>query len=177
MEDNSEEKMGTIRKIDKMVHVLTNVLSGIAGIMMGLLTGFVFAEVLCRYVFKSPIVITTEMTNILFPWIVSLSAISIARNNGNTALIFIKEKFTGTARHAVEIMVHAIMLYFSVFMAVSSFNLCKSLAKEILVLTGISKALVYGSMFVGFVGITIVVAFNLFKYVLFDICRLGGDAA
>ena len=168
--------MGAIKKIDKIVHMLSNVLSGIAGIMMALLTAFVFAEVLCRYVFKSPIVITNEMTNILFPWIVSLSAISIARDNGNTALIFIKEKFKGTLRHIVEIAVHVIMLYFSVFMAVASFNLCKSLAKEILVLTGISKALVYGSMFVGFVGITLVVGFNLLKYVMFDICKLGGEA-
>lgn len=167
--------MGVIKKIDKVVHILSNVLSGIAGIMMALLTAFVFAEVLCRYVFKSPIVITNEMTNILFPWIVSLSAISIARDNGNTALIFIKEKFKGTLRHAVEIAVHVIMLYFSVFMAVASFNLCKSLAKEILVLTGISKALVYGSMFVGFAGITLVVGFNLLKYVMFDICKLGGE--
>lgn len=167
--------MGAIKKIDKVVHMLSNVLSGIAGIMMGLLTAFVFAEVLCRYVFKSPIVITNEMTNILFPWIVSLSAISIARDNGNTALIFIKEKFKGTQRHVVEIAVHVIMLYFSVFMAVASFNLCKSLAKEILVLTGISKALVYGSMFVGFVGITLVVGFNLLKYVMIHICKLGGE--
>ena len=167
--------MGAIKKMDKVVHILSNVLSGIAGIMMALLTAFVFAEVLCRYVFKSPIVITNEMTNILFPWIVSLSAISIARDNGNTALIFIKEKFKGTLRHVVEIAVHVIMLYFSVFMAVASFNLCRSLAKEILVLTGISKALVYGSMFVGFVGITLVVGFNLLKYVMFDICKLGGE--
>lgn len=169
--------MGTIKKIDKVVHLLSNLLSGIAGIMMALLTVFVFAEVLCRYVFKSPIVITNEMTNILFPWIVSLSAISIARDDGNTALVFIKQKFKGNLRHVVEIAVHVIMLYFSVFMAVASFSLCKSLAKEILVLTGISKAMVYGSMFIGFVGITLVVSFNLLKYVVFDICRLGGEMA
>lgn len=169
--------MGAIKKIDKVVHLLSNLLSGIAGIMMALLTVFVFAEVLCRYVFKSPIVITNEMTNILFPWIVSLSAISIARDDGNTALVFIKQKFKGKLRHVVEIAVHVIMLYFSVFMAVASFSLCKSLAKEILVLTGISKAMVYGSMFVGFVGITLVVGFNLLKYVVFDICKLGGGMA
>lgn len=167
--------MEIIKKIDKAVYILTNILSGIAGIMMALLTTFVFAEVLCRYVFKSPIVITTEMTNILFPWIVSLSAISIARDNGNTALVFIKEKFRGTFRHVVEVAVHVVMLYFSVFMSYASFELSKSLSKEILVLTGISKALVYGSMFVGFVGITIVVAFNLIKYILIDICKMGGE--
>lgn len=167
--------MGAMNKIDRIIHMLSNLLSGVAGIMMALLTVFVFAEVLCRYVFKSPIVITNEMTNILFPWIVLLSAISIARDDGNTALVFIKQKFEGRLRHIVEVAVHVIMLYFSVFMSVASFNLCKSLAKEILVLTGISKAMVYGSMFVGFVGITLVVGFNLLKYVMFDICKLGGE--
>lgn len=167
--------MNAMKKIDRGVCILTNVLSGAAGIMMALLTIFVFAEVLCRYVFKAPIVITSEMTNILFPWIVSLSAISIAKDNGNTALVFIKEKFTGMTRHVIEIAVHMIMLYFSVLMSVASFNLCVSLKKEILVLTGISKALVYGSMFIGFIGITIVIAFNLIKYILFDICKRGGE--
>ncbi|MCI9161909.1 MAG: TRAP transporter small permease [Lachnospiraceae bacterium] len=167
--------MEIFKKIDRGIYVFTNALGIVAGIMMALLTGFVFAEVLCRYVFKSPIVVTTEMTNILFPWIVSLSAISIAKDNGNTALVFIKEKFRGTFRHVAEIAVHMVMLYFSVFMAVASFNLSSSLSKEIMVLTGISKALVYGSMFVGFVGITIVVGFNLFKYIIFDMAKMGGE--
>lgn len=167
--------MEIFKKIDRGIYVFTNALGIVAGIMMALLTGFVFAEVLCRYVFKSPIVVTTEMTNILFPWIVSLSAISIAKDNGNTALVFIKEKFRGTFRHVAEIAVHMVMLYFSVFMAVASFNLSSSLSKEIMVLTGISKALMYGSMFVGFVGITIVVGFNLFKYIIFDMAKMGGE--
>ncbi len=167
--------MEIFKKIDRGIYVFTNALGIVAGIMMALLTGFVFAEVLCRYVFKSPIVVATEMTNILFPWIVSLSAISIAKDNGNTALVFIKEKFRGTFRHVAEIAVHMVMLYFSVFMAVASFNLSSSLSKEIMVLTGISKALVYGSMFVGFVGITIVVGFNLFKYIIFDMAKMGGE--
>lgn len=167
--------MEIFKKIDRGIYVFTNALGIVAGIMMALLTGFAFAEVLCRYVFKSPIVVTTEMTNILFPWIVSLSAISIAKDNGNTALVFIKEKFRGTFRHVAEIAVHMVMLYFSVFMAVASFNLSSSLSKEIMVLTGISKALVYGSMFVGFVGITIVVGFNLFKYIIFDMAKMGGE--
>ena len=166
--------MDIFKKIEKGSYVFTNSLGILAVLMMSLLTGFVFAEVLCRYIFKSPIVITTEMTNILFPWIVSLSAISIAKDNGNTALVFIKEKFRGTFRHIAEIAVHMVMLYFSVFMAIASFKLSSSLSKEIMVLTGISKALVYGSMFVGFVGITIVVGFNLLKYIVFDMVKMGG---
>ncbi len=166
--------MDIFKKIEKGIYVFTNTLGILAGLMMALLTGFVFAEVLCRYIFKSPIVITTEMTNILFPWIVSLSAISIAKDNGNTALVFIKEKFRGTFRHIAEIAVHMVMLYFSVFMAIASFKLSSSLSKEIMVLTGISKALVYGSMFVGFVGITIVVGFNLLKNIVFDMVKMGG---
>lgn len=167
--------MKLLHKIDKAVAIFTNVLSGTAGIMMALLTGFVFAEVLCRYVFKSPIVITTEMTNILFPWIVALSSISIARDNGNTALIFIKEKLSGNACHAAEIVVHIIILYFSVFMSVASFNLCVSLKNEILVLTRVSKVFTYGSMFIGFLGITIVVTYNLLKYILLDMMKIGGE--
>ena len=105
--------MKVINSIDKYLKIFTNILSGVAGIMMAILTAIVFAEVLCRYVFKTPIVITTEVINILFPWIVMLSAISIAKNNGNTALVFIKEKFKGVQRHVIEITVQLVILYFS----------------------------------------------------------------
>lgn len=166
--------MAFFNKLEKGVNLFTAILSGIAGIMMALLTGFVFAEVLCRYVFHAPIVITSEMTNILFPWIVGLSAIAIAKDGGNTALVFVKEKFSGMPRHVLEVIIHVVMIYFSVVLSIASFQLSWSLRREILVLTHVSKALVYGSVFVGFVGVTIVVAFNLLKYILFDICKAGG---
>jgi|GEM_PF-2383700 len=156
-------------KTDKVVLVLTNVLSGIAGIMMALLTMFVFAEVLCRYVFKAPIVITSEMTSILFPWIVMLSAISIAKNEQNTALVLFRNKFRGIYKHVVEIAIYLITLYFSTFMTIASFNLCMSLRREILALTRVSKAFTYGSMVIGFTGISLVVAYNMIKYIMIEI--------
>ncbi|MDR1832211.1 MAG: TRAP transporter small permease subunit [Fusobacteriaceae bacterium] len=164
-----------MKKLEKTIYLITDVLSGIAGIMMAVLTGFVFMEVLCRYVFKRPIVITSEMTNLLFPWIVALSAIAIAKSNGNTALVFIKERFKGTTRHVIEILVHMVMLYFSVSMIIASFSLSLSLRNEILVLTGISKMFTYGSMVVGFSGVALVVSYNLIKYILFDILKTGGE--
>lgn len=168
--------MKIFKIIDKGVNSLANVLSTIAGIMMALLTAFVFAEVVSRYVLKTPIIITTEMTNILFPWIVALSAITIAKDNGNTALVFIKEKFTGITRHVIEIIVHLIMLNFSVAMAIASYSLSYSLRNEILALTRISKVFTYGSMFICFVGIAIVVGYNLIKYILFDIIKVEGGS-
>ena len=172
--DKGDNSVNLFDTIDKIIEGFTKLLSGIAGIMMGVMAAFVFADVSCRYVFKAPVVICNEMTNILFPWIVALSAVSIAKNYGNTALTFIKEKFKGPFRHFIEIFGHVVMLYYSVMMTSASWNLCYKLRREIMALTRISKAFVYGSMLVCFVGITIVTAWNLVKYIRANYAEMMG---
>ncbi|MGE4531268.1 MAG: TRAP transporter small permease [Acidithiobacillus sp.] len=168
--------MNIVTAIDSVIEKFTRLLSGLGGILMAVMTCFVFVDVTCRYIFKTPVVISNEMTNILFPWIVALSAVSIARNNGNTALTFIKEKFHGAFRHCLEILVYLVMIYFSTMMTKAAWLLCYQLRREILALTRVSKVAVYGSMLICFGGITLVVTWNLIKYIYTEVLKLGGEA-
>ncbi|MGI5963756.1 MAG: TRAP transporter small permease [Lawsonibacter sp.] len=165
--------MKTLRSIERVVDVICNIMTGIGAIMMAALTLDVFVQVIFRYFLQMPIAVSTELTTIFFPWIVCMAMVVIARRNENTALVLFFDKFKGVARHIAVIFVDLVMIEFSVFMAMSAYSLSMSLANEILPLTGLSKAVNYGSMVVGFIGVTIMVGFNLIEYILVDIVKIG----
>ena len=75
------------------------------------------------------------------------------------------------------IFINGTMFFFSAVMAKSAFDLSLSLVDEYLALTHLSKAFTYGSMFIGFVGVCIMLAFNLLKYVMIEIVRIDKEGA
>lgn len=167
--------MKILESIERVIDVLCKILEGLAGICMAFLTLDVFIQVIFRYFIKKPIAISTELTTIFFPWIVCLSMIVIARREGNTALVLFFDKFKGKAKHVVSLFVYFVMLAFSYLMTIASFRLSRSLAGEILPLTRISKAFTYGSMVVGFSGVTIVMVFLIIRYVLKNMISTDGE--
>lgn len=168
--------MKVLSAVEKAVDFLCSIMTGIGAIMMAALTLDVFLNVVFRSL-GMPIVVSVELTTIFFPWIVCMAMIVIARRQENTALVLFFDKFTGVFRHIAVVFVNATMLFFSVVMAKSAFDLSMSLVNEYLALTHLSKAFTYGSMFVGFVGVSIMVGFNLLKYVLIDIVKIDKEGA
>ena len=160
--------MKTLKKFEAITDLICKILTAVSAIALGLLTIDVFAQVCMRYIFQTPIALSTELTQIFFPWTVCLAMIPIARNNENTALVLFYDKFTGIGKHIV-------FLWFSVLMCISSYRLCASLVTEILPLTRMSKALNYGSMFVGFVGVCVMIAFNVVEYILLNMVKISDD--
>lgn len=167
--------MKTLKKFEAITDLICKILTAVSAIALGLLTIDVFAQVCMRYIFQTPIALSTELTQIFFPWTVCLAMIPIARNNENTALVLFYDKFTGIGKHIVFLFVNAVMLWFSVLMCISSYRLCTSLVTEILPLTRMSKALNYGSMFVGFVGVCVMIAFNVVEYILLNMVKISDD--
>ena len=106
-----------------------------------------------------------------------MAMIVIARRQENTALVLFFDKFKGIFRHIAVIFVDVTMFFFSAVMAKSAFDLSLSLVDEYLALTHLSKAFTYGSMFVGFVGVCIMLAFNLLQYVMIEIVRIDKEGA
>ncbi len=171
--------MKALKLAEKIVDFICNVMTGIAALMMAALTLDVFIQVIFRSILQKPIAVSTELTTIFFPWIVCLAMVVIARKNANTALVLFFDKLKGRARHAAVIFIDLVMIEFSVSMAIAAYSLSASLVNEILPLTGLSKAANYGAMVVGFVGVTIMVTFNMVKYILLDVLKIdekGGNA-
>ena len=161
--------MKVLSAIEKAVDFLCNIMTGIAALMMAALTLDVFLNVIFRTIGK-PIVVSVELTTIFFPWIVCMAMIVIARRQENTALVLFFDKFKGIVRHIAVIFINGTM-------AKSAFDLSLSLVDEYLALTHLSKAFTYGSMFIGFVGVCIMLAFNLLKYVMIEIVRIDKEGA
>ena len=168
--------MKVLSAIEKAVDFLCNIMTGIAALMMAALTLDVFLNVIFRTIGK-PIVVSVELTTIFFPWIVCMAMIVIARRQENTALVLFFDKFKGIVRHIAVIFINGTMFFFSAVMAKSAFDLSLSLVDEYLALTHLSKAFTYGSMFIGLVGVCIMLAFNLLKYVMIEIVRIDKEGA
>ncbi len=163
--------MKALQTVERAIDFICKIMTGLGAILMAALTLDVFLNVIFRAIGK-PIVVSVELTTIFFPWIVCVAMIVIARRQENTALVLFFEKFKGPFRHLAVAFINAVMFIFSFVMARSAYELSVSLIDEYLALTHISKAFTYGSMVVGFVGVCIMVAFNMFKYILVEIVKL-----
>lgn len=163
--------MKVLKAFEKGIDVFCRVMEVIGGILMAALTLDVFLNVIFRAI-NRPIIVSVELTTIFFPWIVCVSMIVIARRNENTALVLFFDKFKGLVKHIAVFFINGIMLAFSVIMAKSAFELSASLANEYLSLTHLSKAFTYGSMVIGFIGVSFMLIFNVVEYVLLDILKI-----
>jgi TRAP-type C4-dicarboxylate transport system permease small subunit len=148
----------------KSVTMLDTFIKGvdiIASIMMVLLTLVVFAEVLSRYVFNFPLVFSNESTLVLFPWMIFMGAISITKNEGHLSINFFRELLPRTGQKWAFMFAKVVMLYFSVYMVISSFKIAQAVINQPLPMLRISKAWLYASITVSFALITIILLYQV----------------
>ena len=129
---------------------LNRLISMVASILMVFLTVVVFGEVLSRYVFKTPFVFTTELTALLFPWMVFLGAVAVTRDNEHLSINLVKESLPNVAKRFLTYFEKAVMIVFSIFMVKSSLELTEVFANQSLRTIDISRAWPYYSMVVSF---------------------------
>ena len=168
--------MKALKRFEKVTDIICAFLTGISAVALALLTLDVFVQVVVRSL-GFPMSVSVELTQILFPWVCCLAMIPIARRKGNSQLTMFLDKFKGGARHAAEIFMDVIMMYFSFFMIISSAQLAWSLRTDELQLTHCPKLYLYGSMTVGFVGVFIVVLFNLVEYICINLIGVKEEEA
>ncbi|WP_229717813.1 TRAP transporter small permease [Thalassobacillus devorans] len=123
----------------------------IAGILMVLLTLVVFAEVLSRYVFDYPISSSTEMTQLLFPWMIFLGTIAVTKNEDHLKITVLQERFSLGAQWVMQLFAKVVMLLFSVYMVYASYLLASAVQMQPLPMLRISKSWLYISVTVSFV--------------------------
>lgn len=147
---------------ERIIEKTTNIIGIISGVLLGALTVVVFGEIVLREVFGKPFPPTNELTLILFPWLAFLAAINITKNEENISLTFFKDSLPTLIRNKVIILIRVSMLIFSVIMTVGSFKISRELSKQILPVLGVSKVFLYGSVFVSFLGISIVLVYQIY---------------
>lgn len=147
--------------MNKIISKMEMGINFICALLVAFLTIVVSTEVISRYFFGFPIAITTELTNITFPWITALAAIVITIHEENISLMFVKEKFPPRIRFYVEILINLLSITFCAVMVKSSIQLSLQLRTQTMALLGFSKIVLYGSIVVGFIMMTIVLIYQL----------------
>ncbi len=92
--------------LDKILEVMCVVLF----IAMVLLTTY---QVAVRYIFKSPSATSETLTRYMFVWLILLSATYIFGRRDHICISFIRDKFTGSTRRAIDIIIEVVIIFFS----------------------------------------------------------------
>lgn len=137
-----------------------------ASAMLVLLTLVVFGEVLSRYVFNFPLVFSTELTNVFFPWMIFVAAISVTKKEDHLSINYFRELLPKRGQKIAFIFSKLVMLFFSVYMVISSYQIAIAVAKQPLPMLRISKAWLYASMTVSFSAIIIILIYQLVMIIM-----------
>lgn len=143
-----------MEKIEKIIDKISKILIYIAAGLMAVLTCVITIELVVRAL-GMPMTATTELTSILFPWIVGLSSLAIARDEEHIALVFFKDNLNSKHRTVLELIINTIVIAFSFIMVIASIKFSFNFAMDKMPVLRISKAFVYVSVSFVFFGVMI----------------------
>lgn len=129
--------------------------------LMVLLTIVVFSEVLSRYVFNFPLVFSSELTQLIFPWLIFLGNISVTKDDDHLSITFFRELMPKWAQKFSFLLAKLIILYFSFYMVKSSYEIAQVVSDQAMPMLRISKEWLYYSVTASFIGILIVVIIQI----------------
>lgn len=148
-----------MNKMISFVQIITN-------IMMALLTVIVSFEVVSRYFLNMPIKQTSELVTLIFPWMAFLAAIIVTKDNGHFFVSYFRDKLPKKGQIISIFITKLIMLYFSVYMIISSFQLINISTTQKLPVLQISKAWMHYSISVAFIGITFIILYQIYLIIV-----------
>jgi TRAP-type C4-dicarboxylate transport system permease small subunit len=96
---------------------------GLIMLMVLLMTVVIFAQVVMRYVFLSPFAWAEEVGRYLLIWISSLGAAYAVRHGMHISVIFISNKLKGITGLLVSIVIHLMVIAFSLVCLVQGLHL------------------------------------------------------
>jgi TRAP-type C4-dicarboxylate transport system permease small subunit len=150
--------------VDAGLGKVTWLLSAVSGGLMVLLTLVVFGEIVSRYLFSLPITFSSELTTIIFPWIVCLMAVEITRNGDHIAITLFRDLTPLRLQRILIILTELVMLAFAGMLAYASYELCLA-ARDITlpVLTFLTKVYQYSAITLSFSLVTVVLLLRLVR--------------
>jgi TRAP-type transport system small permease protein len=143
-------------RLKKLQDYALKSITGVSNILLVALTVIVTMEVIARKFFNHSFTFVSALTAFVFPWLVFLAIISVTKYNDHIGVQFFLEKFKGPYKKIALIFNKAIMLFFSLFMLKSSYELTESVVDIIVPILNISRSWLYVSMVISFLGTSIV---------------------
>lgn len=128
---------------------------------LALLTGSVLWGVLTRYVTERPAVWTTELSGILFTWVVFIGAMTAMRDGRHIRVTLLIDIMPETARRWIEKFGEIIVLVFLVYVAYLSYEMMQQGATRPSPALRIPFFYVYLATAICFVGMSITSAMRL----------------
>lgn len=141
------------------------IIVGVSNLLLVLLTCLVSLEVIGRYFFNTSFIFVTPLTGVIFPWLVFLAIMGVTKNNDHISVNYFRDKLPFKAKKIVVIFNKLVMLFFCVFMLISSYDLSMGVLQIIEPIINISKFWLYASMIVAFAGSSLVILVQLFLIV------------
>jgi TRAP-type C4-dicarboxylate transport system permease small subunit len=130
--------------------------------------GIVFANVLARYVFSTPIIGAVEYGRIAFVWATFLGAAMAVRRRSHIRFEFLADLLPHRARLALEVLLRFLILAFLVFVLYQGFRLTGRVQRTFFPASGLSQVYLYLPLPIG-AGIMLI---HSFAHLLEDLQRL-----
>ncbi len=84
-------------------------------VMVPLMTGIIFVQVVLRYVFESPFSWAEELARYLLIWITCLGSAYAIRDGMHISINYLRNKLDGFAQSAISALIYVLVLVFFIF--------------------------------------------------------------
>lgn len=132
-----------------LVEKLFGLVDAFGALGMGLLTVLVISDTLGRYLFGHSFLWTSELTSLLFPWIVLLGAGSVTLNRAHLELNLLSPHVGPRGRQLLLFLGDLAVGVFSIYLFMAAFQLVKMTAGQKTPILFLSKGWLYLSVAAG----------------------------
>ena len=153
---------------------MTRLLSGIATILLSVMTLLVLYQVFTRYVLNSPAAFTEELVRYFLIWTGFIGAAYAFITREHMCLVLFRDSLSPQKKRILMIAIDALILVFATFViTVGGFKLSLSAIKVFSALLGIPRSLVYAMAPIS--GLFIIVAQIINIYEDVTVIEIGGN--
>lgn len=130
----------------KLIDLINKLLIKVIGIVMLLMTAFVFIQVICRYIFNFTLPWTEELARYLMIWAVFLGAAVSLRQSNLIALEILVQFTPKSISKIIQIIAQVISLIFFVVLVNTGMDMLKISGFETAPVTKLPMSIVYSSL-------------------------------
>ncbi|GAB3790700.1 TRAP transporter small permease [Virgibacillus kimchii] len=157
--------MSTKRKIslETFLNKFVRISELIAMLSMLFLTAVVCVEVFMRSVLNYPIVASSELYMIFFPWVIFLGAIAVTQKKEHIQITFFIDRLPPLGYKVMNTIIHIVMLIFSVYIIYASWDMIQNVSNQIFPVLRISRSWSVVPMTIAFTLISIILIYYTIK--------------
>ena len=154
---------------------MTRILSGIATVLLSVMTLLVLYQVFTRYVLDSPAAFTEELVRYFLIWTGFIGAAYAFITREHMCLVLVRDNLKPQQRRILMIFLDVLILVFALLViTIGGFKLAVSAQREYSALLGIPRSLVYGMAPVSGLFIIMAQIINIYEDVT-GVTIEGGD--